>query len=255
MPDLPEAVYFHTSRHAAFAAAADLEPGIAYFAELGKNVGLTPQEVLKTYYNVPEELLLTEGTENLNAEEYIKLHLGIIGEQAQKSRTGYIKRMKKAGLKSGGRYAAVDFIGAGTTQMYLQLFANLKMEGFYFGSTNYEVDGTAEIKYFLGGENETLLNNYLEMEGFMTAPEPSLDYIDENGSCVFAADPRNAEDLQRVRTEHEAVMKYLNDYAAYFYFENDTVQPVIPEEMYAAGGCLDIMQSAYDDWGKSRIQR
>lgn len=250
---LPEALYFHTNRHSAFAAAADLEPGIPYFAELGKNVGLKPAEILKSYYNVPEEMLREPAGEQMTTEEYIMWHMDIIAEQGKKLRAGYEKYLNHLGIQRDGEYATVDFVAAGTAQMYLQEFTGLKMDGFFFGYTNYEVGGHSNIRYYLKGENGALLNNYVEMEGFMTSLEPSLDFIDENGSCVYASEPRTEDDFRRIRTVHAAVREYLHDYASLFYFENDEIKPVIPEEMYAAGGYLDIMRNAYDDWGKFQL--
>lgn len=250
---LPEALYFHTNRHSAFAAAADLEPGIPYFAELGKNVGLKPAEILKSYYNIPEEMLREPSSEGMTTEEYISQHLDIIAERAKKLRAGYEKFLNNLGIRNGRKYATVDFIGAGTAQMYLQEFTGLKMDGLFFGYGNYEVGGRANIRYYLKGENGVLLNNYVEMEGFMTSMEPSLDYIDENGSCVYASEPRTEDDFRRIRTVHKAVREYLHEYASLFYFANDEIRPIIPEDMYTAGGYLAVMKKAYDDWGKFQL--
>ena len=244
---IPEGVYFHTNRHSAFAAAADMDQGISYFAELGKTVGLNPRETLMSYYGVSEELL-DEIKETESAEEYIKRHFDIISIQAQKRRAGYDRYFEKLGIKMDGCYATVDFVSAGTAQAYLHEFTNLQMDGYFFG--NYEVGWSTSIKYYLKKENPALMNNYIDMEGSMTDFDPSLDYIDENGECVFAVEVRTADDLRKIRKIHDAVREYLNDYAALFYFQDDMINPAIPEEMYAAGGYLSGPRNTFDDWGK-----
>ena len=149
----------------------------------------------------------------------------------------------------------VDFVALGSTQAYLEQILPLTLRGYYFARPLYDNEGVdCDVRYYLQGENDFFLRNYMETEHFMTSPESSVDYIAEDGTPVLAEEVRNAEDMREIALVAEVIQTYLRTFFELFYAPGDTIRPELPEELYAADGYHWVMKNAYDDWSKKPLQ-
>ena len=244
---LPKALYFYANRHAAFLCGSDSEERITYILDEGRQKGLSARDILKNIYRIPEKFLLPKEKEE-TVVDYIDRHMPLIHKIAEASREGYRRYSEQCGMHPGKRYAVVDFVAAGTAQMYLQSFLPYPMKGFYFGSYNLENKGKCDVDYYLHGSNPAFLNSFIEMEGYFTSPEPAQDCMGKDGTAVFFKETRTQQELQEFRMVYDAAMQIAEDFFRLFYQDGETISPAVVEEMYGAEGYHWVQQHAFDDW-------
>ena len=250
---LPKAIYYYANRHSAFMTGADSEDQTNYITDVARQVGLTAQDTLKNIYHISDdELLPPEKCETVT--DYIDRHMPIIQKIAARSREGYCRYSERCGMRPGGQYAVVDFVAEGTTQMYLQRFLPYRMKGYYFGSFSHDKKRKSDIDYYLRGNNLALLNSFIEMEGYLTSPEPAQDYMNEDGTVVFAEEVRSPQELKGFRMVFDAALCCALDFFRLFYQEGEVIAPCVVEEIYAAEGYHWVQQHAFDDWLKIPIR-
>ena len=109
------------------------------------------------------------------------------------------------------------------------------------------------IKDYLVAENKTLIKNFIELESFLSSPEPPVNHIAEDGSVVFEEEPRTPEELREFDLAFSVALNYTNEFFRLFYQEGEVIRPRLPEEMFAAEGYHGVQQNAYDDWMKAKI--
>ena len=252
-PPLPESVYFYANRHAAFLTCADDETQTEQIASVGRWSGMKGIDILKNVYSLDDDdILLSPEWETI--EKLISRNMPKISENAAIARKGYITYAKKCGMKEGEKCAVVDFIAAGSTQMYLEMILPINFIGFYFG--NYEKDKSdkCEIKEYLKGDNPTLLLNYIELESFFSAPEPSVECIAPDGSVVFQQEVRSDQEIEDLKFVLNRSEEFAKRFFELFYEEGEVIRPVLPEEMFAADGYHWVQKTAYEDFFKRKIK-
>ena len=94
-----------------------------------------PGDILKNVFSISDDELLPQEDQETMID-YIDRHMSVIHKIAERSREGYRRYSERCGMRSGGRYAVVDFVAAGTTQMHLENILPYKMKGYYFGTYN-----------------------------------------------------------------------------------------------------------------------
>lgn len=253
-PPLPGSVYFHANRHASFLTCADDPAAAGWIASVGKNSGLSGKDILKNIYGMDEKDIpaVREGE---TEEELILRCMPAIKGVAAAARRNYTTYMKKCGLKENERCAVVDFIATGSTQMYLERFLPLQLRGFYFGRYEASKINQCEIEYYLKGDNKILLGNYIELESYMSAPEPSVERIREDGSVAFQQEVRSRQDMEDLQFVLDRAEQYTRTFFTLFYEDGEVIRPALPEEMFAADGYHWVQKEAYEDWLKTRIEK
>ena len=250
---LPPGYYFLTNRRAAFLCCADDEQQTDRIAEVGKLLGLDMEQILERVYTVAPKQQLPREYGELDAE-YIEKHMPLLHEIAERSRRGYRRYAEQLGLRAGGRCAVVDFVALGTTQRYLSQVLPFFMQGFYFA--NYAPGREeASIEYFLQGENTAFLRNYLDVEAYMSSPDPSLDHISEQGEPVFQAESRSGENLQALAAAWDAAGSFIQKFFESYYCPEDSIQPGLIEEMYAAQTYLGAEMPLMEDWFQTPLKK
>ena len=250
---LPPAVYFYASRHSTFLLCADNEN---YFARMCESAlsyhGLSARETLFRLFELREDQLLAqeEGESDL---DYCLRHRPLIENVVRDSREGYRVYSRRCGLRPGGRYAVVDLIATGTTQFFLSQALPFSLCGFYYGCYSHDARICPDISDYLSGNNETLMNNYIELESFITSTEPSVDRVSPSGEVVFAPEVRTEEELREIDLVHRDALRFAKEYFASFYAPGEEISSAVPEEMFAAEGYHWVQHSAYDDWIRKRI--
>ena len=254
-PPLPPSVYYYANRHSVFLCYSDDPSAIQAMIDRGSDYRLEPEELLINIYNLPAAELIPP-LEGESTEDYILRHMPGIRERAKTARDSYKVYSERCGIKAGGAYAVVDCFAVGTTQQYMERFLSCSLNGFYFG--NYspgerEVLSIERIKDYLVAENKTLIKNFIELESFLSSPEPPVNHIAEDGSVVFEEEPRTPEELREFDLAFSVALNYANEFFRLFYQEGEVIRPRLPEEMFAAEGYHGVQQNAYDDWMKAKI--
>ena len=253
-PPLPASIYFYANRHAAFLTCADEAVQTEKIALVGKWSGMEGIDILKNVYSLDDEDILIPD-EGGTFEKLISENMPKIRENAEAAKKGYLAYAKKCGLKDGEKCAVVDFIAAGSTQKYLEKFLPVKLKGFYFG--NYEKDELekSNIEEYLKGDNPTLLLNYIELESFLSAPEPSVECITEDGRVEFQQEVRTDQEIEDLKYVLKKSEQFAKLFFGLFYSEGEVIRPVLPEEMFAADGYHWVQQTAYEDLFKRKIKK
>ena len=244
---LPPGYYFLANRRAAFLCCADEDSQADRMAEVGKSSGLSMNQLLQRVYMIPHEEQLPRDVRELDAE-YIEKHMPTIHEIAERSRKGYCRYAEKLGLRSGGNYAVVDFIAAGTTQKAFSQTLPFTLHGLYYGTYVHDKADESPIEFYLQGENPTLLQTYLGLETFFSSPDPSLDHISELGIPVYQKENRTEEDLHMLQIAWDAAEAFVKEFFDLFYMAEEKIAPRFIEEMYAAEAYPGLERPAIDDW-------
>jgi len=251
--DLPEGIYFYANRHASFMCCADDPSGFAFAAEYGKRMQLDAAGILENIYGVKAEEVRPQA-EGESLKEYLSSFRPLLSGLAEKARNGMNLYAEKCGVRKDGRYAVVDLISTGTTMNILQQVLPCSLHGTFFATTDADTRRSG-IEYYLQGENDTLLNNYIELETFFSSEEPSLERISGDGEPVFAEEVRDPQDLEEFRLVYDEARRVAEEFFRLFYIPGESVQPLLPEEMFAADGYHGVQRFAYDDWAKVPIKK
>lgn len=250
---LPSAVYYYANRHSTFLCCADDEGLIDFIVERGYSYRLNRQSILTQFYNLPNEILKPcEQTET--SSEYIFKHMTKIKKIAKEARDGYIEYSRKCDMMPGQTFAVVDFVSRGTTQFFLEKCLPYKFIGYYYGNHSFDSADGCIVHSYLQGVNNLLLQNYVELETFFSSPEPSVDSISGAGEIRFADEIRSKADLQELQIVLDNAKQYAETFFDVFYQTGEVIRSIIPEELYAAGGCYSVQRYAYDDWPKVTIK-
>ena len=244
---LPPPIYYYANRHATFLCGTDFAEQTDYIADTGRMFGLSGKNTLTNNFHIPEQESLPRDASETTVD-YPDKHISLLRKITEQSRTGYLRYSQGCGMRPGGLYAVVDFVAAGTTQMYLQSFLPYRMKGYYFGNYISITKGKCDIEYYLQGSNMAFLNSYIEMEGYMTSPEPSQDSMNADGTVKFSEEVRTPRELQDFRLVFDAALGFAEEFFRLFYREGEVISPAVPEEMYAAEGYHWVQQRAFDDW-------
>lgn len=247
---LPEGQYFYTSRHAAFLTSASDRAGQSYVSSFAPS--MDNRLFLQNVFGIRREELLPPA-EGESQMAYMGRHHVLIDEIERRQRAAQLRYFANCGLRKNGRYALVDFVSQGSTQEFLARFAPFALHGLYFARPPYMAQPSEDIDYYFDAEESAFQRNFMEMEGVMTSPEPSVLSFSDDGRPVFAREVRPEERLRQMQLAQGVIREYLNDYFDLFYFPGDGIRSVVPEEIYAADGYHWVFEWMYDDWVQARI--
>ncbi len=249
---IPRTVYLYANRKSAFLSRPVVPESFGFLRSLNDYENISMPEILSYVYALPEDQILPE-LPGESSEQYFRKHLPVLTVQAEKARRGWRRYFEKNHLDSDGTYVFVDFIAKGTTQVFLQQFFTKEFAGLYFADYVSEYVNS-NIIYYYHAEREALLDNYMELESFITSPEPSVDHISEDGEVIFAEEVRSEEDLRKVRLVLDLAEKFAAEFFDLFYQKNDMIDCSLIDEMFAADGCHWVQQFAWNDWSKSPVR-
>ena len=249
---LPRPVYFYTSRHASVRLHASDPEVLDAVVRQAKGSSLSGRDVLTRVFGfAPEELLPARNGESMN--EYVRRHEAVLLRKEQEARRGLRRYVESLGLGDARLCAVCDFFASGTTQRFLEDGVPFRMEGYYAGNYKTDPEEACDIRYFFSGACDTLFRNYIELEGFFTSPEPSLDRIGEDGAPVFAEEPRDPETREEVRSVQERAMEFARDFFARCGLPGEALSAEMVERMYEARDGQPVITMAYNDLLKEEI--
>ena len=250
--ELPKSVYFYTSRHAAHFLKASEPESIRGIIRQAEGNGLDGPGILRNVYGLePGELLPAEDGEDTS--EYIFRHLPVLRAKERNAADGWKRRLGKLGLEGFKKCAVSDLFASGSTQKYLQEVVPFSMEGFYLGNYKAEPEPGCRISYYLQGENDTLIRNYIEVEACFTSPEPSVDSIDENGDVVFAEEWRDSISIEETGRIQDLAAEAVREFFCRFYAPGMEIDSALIGELYSLRDGRPVISGAYNDLIKKEI--
>lgn len=178
--NMPESMYFYTSRTAAIRAAICSE-------ELFK-------EACSYYGNDIIEKML-DGKYDL--------------EKSKTYRNNYLKYLEKSGIELNEEYAFIDLTSCGTTQYYLEKMG-MQLKGLYFQQYLGNLERIPDIQAMLSVDNLDTNKNVL-LETFIGSVEPMVESFDKEGKPVFAID-RRTEKAKQLIDENYRITTTLTDF-------------------------------------------
>ena len=211
--NMPESVYFYTSRSAAAGMAISSRQRANEFSQVRGVAALR----------------------NLSPSK--KLNIDNIVALSQKRKTNFVKYAEKIGLSSNGCYAFSDLISSGTTQYYLESVYFESLHGFYMCrhvcSFKYNLKAmgmffdTLNTPYpFFGVQYTSFL------ESVLTSLDETVIEYDEQGNPVFNNKQRTEREKQYVQITQKSLLDYFKDFVATMYVDAETINPVIAKQLF-----------------------
>ena len=208
------ASYFYTSRHSAFLLSSGAERTAGYIADMAD--GMEPGEVLRRFYGIERpEYVPGPSPDKQELARLIEENAAEAEKVSAEARASAEKYWKKEGLAEGLEYIYADFVASGTSQRLLEEAAPFKLHGCYLGRPVSGLAPACEAESMISavsGRDTAFLERYLEMEYYMTSPEPSLSCFSANGEPVFDRDVRTRQELEEIAAVHEAAVSFAEEF-------------------------------------------
>ena len=270
----PESVYYYSSRHAAFLLSADRPETAGFMAEMAGD--MSPGRLLRQFFDLEEEPD-AEQTQKDPLYEVIRRNSARIRRRAEEARRNYARYRESCGLTGTADLCYVDFVAAGTAQRMLEEASGTAAEGVYFGRPLTAGAAPCSIRAYISGESgpeRKFLARYLELEYYMTSPEPSLRAFDEAGRPLFMEEIRTEKELEEIGIVHQAVRDFFGEWLELSGWRQLTEELFsgrpearrhleelsrgLPAEkvcrMYLASVSRDAGQRYFDDWSGKWIE-
>lgn len=220
--EFPEGEYFYTSRRGILAATVWDEKDIAHVA--GMDFWGSIRQLFKKRFHVEvdnkAEEIRAEDSEML--KDYLERYQQDILKQSARERDNYIHYISRTGIPAHKKIAFIDFVAAGKVQNGLEkLVPGKELLGFYFlrrEPDTGEIDRDIKVEtYFPSkGAFEIDLNvykYYLFLEMVLTSPEPTFDFIGDDGRINFMEETRTKEHREIVNEIQESILEYAKDFS------------------------------------------
>lgn len=246
LTDLPEDIYFQTSRMACIAAAT--LTGEDFFFLNTLPCAYDAKYMAQYRYDIPADKLTDYNADRYPSTfDYLIANKEVVLEASVQLRENYLAYMKQKGILPGERCAFVDLVSSGTCQMMLSRFADVSFEGIYMG--RYEVDGDIRRdllpvkalyeKRNLDEQNDWksvyLFEHYWFMETVLTSFEPSLKYFDKAGNPVLCEEKRNADDMKALAELQAGINDFFEEYLALLGDEMPDIHSNVGDILYRYG--------------------
>lgn len=204
--NLPESVYFYTSRRAALVAAAKEARDIRYIIRLPSPD--PPQAKARARFEVDNvcmdgECSVTDGT------------MERLLDASAEERGRYTSYLEKLGILDAASPVLVDFVAVGTVQEALQRMTGKEFAGAYFYRRRPDSDFTKELQcrsmYGMAGDFETEANiykYYYFLETVASSYEPAFKRISEDGGYEFFAEERSGKAIEMLKEMHAGILEY-----------------------------------------------
>ncbi|WP_312647717.1 HAD-IA family hydrolase [Aminipila sp.] len=212
--NLPNAIYFKTSRRSVTVAA------IRDRADINRLTKRKFSGSIKNFFQerfgiLAKEDGIWENTEtqtNKLLDQYERLIL----ENAAIERASYLNYLRAKGINDKSKQGLFDFVAGGTVQYHLEKLIEQKVQGYYFATMNLPNDFYEEgcISAPFGnitsyGLDTKLSKHYLVMESILTDQDNTFVKIDTNNKLVFAEGENKK--YQQMKKIHQGILRYVED--------------------------------------------
>ncbi|MBO5057614.1 MAG: hypothetical protein J6C64_14840 [Lachnospiraceae bacterium] len=209
--NLPESIYFYTSRKAAVMPCVKDEQYINMI--IGIYEGKEKEEMMREGFALTEEQIFPYQAEEYDPWQlYVWKHVDAIMDRAEEARKNYMKYMGNLRLAIGWKYAFMDFVSSGTCQKSLVKYAPFDIEGLYAGWKKDADGNTICVRTMVEDKDSYFIRHYKGFETFLTSGEPSVDYFDEGGNPVFGKEKRTREELNYIEAMQNGCMDFFKEF-------------------------------------------
>lgn len=196
--------YFLTSRIAAIRAGVQDERDIQYIEnmrfsgtireQMQKRFGVSVKEERASLLDYKQEIMEKVICDRQNMQKYLSTINTVEGE-----------------------IAFFDFVAKGTCQLFVSHLLSQHLKGVYFLQLEEEQmqdDNLDVIAYYRSEEknNSAIFEDYYILETVLTAPTPSIEGFDEQGSPLYAVEERSQEDIRCFQEAQEGIFDYFRTY-------------------------------------------
>lgn len=209
--DLPDSVYFYTSRMVSNLVRINQADDIIKQTEEYFKGNL--QEMIRERFMLDEHLVSEHVREKYESDtEYIKSFEKDILSKAEEIRKNYEMYIETLDLKEGKKIAFFDLFASGSCQLALEKIKGVRYKGLYFSKNwtadeekqKLDIDDFVEFNSFMGDHS-------LFMESVLTSPQPTLRCIDDNGILYFEKEMRSEAELIYMKEAQRGVMDFIEE--------------------------------------------
>lgn len=256
--DMPESIYFYTSRRAVSNIELPDDHKILWLANLP--YAYSKDDILSEVFHI--EGRKYEETEDFN--DYILQYRDKIMEKSEELYQNY-KTYLDVRQVGGGSYLFVDLVSSGTCQMYLTNMLEGLLEGYYLCKLKTDEAGKEQLKcqtlfepVDLNSKEYGFHKMYYLFESILTSYEPSVVRFEEGGIPVFAGETRTQKELDQLKTIHQEMLDYFK--LLYYMCDGksnhleifaDGLIQIFLQQDENADCCLDTVLT--DDWMNTRV--
>ena len=211
--DLPDGVYFFTSRKAALNSGLENNEDIEYVKEKFGN------DILGKIFR-----------DNISVSD----NQGVI-ELSKKYRRNYTKYLNNNGIKLS-ESAFVDLISSGTSQLFLQKTMKEKACGYYLarllGIKKEDINIRSMMFKSFTDINYLDLREVFILESVLTSPDASLVCFDEDGVPVFDSDIKDDKQRKWLQECFDGIEAFYADYVNKLYIPSVSLRSALGEMLF-----------------------
>jgi len=247
LKNMPEGIYFQSSRKLCTVASVECEEDIVWLAKYRSEH--SPEKMMAQRFELKEDEILPyiEGYYP-DVVAYALAHKDKIYARSAQIRSRYLSYMEKIGLNPGKKYALFDFCAIGTSQYFLSKIVPFDVEGLFLCRYYDNGNIVSNVKAKSLFTNLSTYNNdsyffgqYYVFETIITSFDPSVVNMNENGEPIFAPETRSEKQLAYVEKMQEAIRNYYMDYLGCLYVKNQSIN------REASDMILNLMDEGYTD--------
>ena len=156
-----------------------------------------------------------------------------IMEHSRTTRNNYIKYLNRIGIDLEKKYLLCELDGKGTSLYYLNhLFKreldSLYMMRYHFMDDIYMFKSEAMYDIGMGCDDNSINRNIAFVESIFSAPDPSVEDMEEGGKPVFAKEVRSEEQINVMLKMQDAMEAFCEEYFRTMYISDKPINRDLP---------------------------
>ena len=244
--ELPEAVYFKTSRKICYLASLLDEEHIDFY--LKYDDVYEPQELLEKRFLI--NIADTVPCDGMDRREYIMLHKDKIYKKATMIRKQYLSYMRENGLREGMEYGFFDSYCRGTVQYLLEQFVPFDLHGLYLGKIHNTLK-LKKVQSFYEDKGDYLrLDDINEkrtlMEYCFSSPEANIIGMADDGKFLYANEYRTDRDIRHMLDIQEGGRNFFITYYSSFPSGEEAFGGSLPNAVINTMDLVDLTGECHD---------
>lgn len=209
--DLPDSIYFYTSRMVCNMASIYDADDIR--KQAGEYFKGNLQEMIHKRFMLDKELIAEHVRQKYESDTaYLKSFEKDILSKAEKVRKNYKTYMEMLTLKENKKTVFFDLFASGTCQLALEKMKGKKCKGLYFSrcQTENEEKQKLDIEDFL--KFDLFMGDHsMFMESILSSPEPTLHDINDYGIPCFENETRSEAEQKYMQEAQRGVIDFVEE--------------------------------------------
>lgn len=245
LEQLPDGIYFPTSRLLNKSASRLTEEDIIYSAEQPRSY--SPEHMLKRKFKLEDgEILTFDELHYKDVTEYALAHKEKIFKRSSEIRTYYIKYMEGLGIDFKKRYAIFDFVSSGTSLYDLTRIASFDITGLYVCFYDVGDDKRKQLpiksmiddnypqnnSYTSFKKKSYFFENYVFLESIFSSPETSVEGITKDCELIYGEEHRSQQELRFMENCQAAVRDFFTDYMENLFLDENALSFNLVDEIF-----------------------